>query len=90
MYVCKTVCERHSYLHDSVISRDEDCEQVKVPGGEDKCKQHLRLPRDTFRRKRKKNELQDYCAIKSCRPPQTTDTTRRKLGFPQLHVHDNF
>lgn len=34
------------YLHDCVVRRDEDREQVKIPGSEDKCQQHLRLPRD--------------------------------------------
>lgn len=43
----------HSYLHDRVVSRYVDREQVKVSGGEDKCKQHLRLPRDAYRDKKK-------------------------------------
>lgn len=34
------------YLHDCVVRRDEDREQVKIPGSEDKCQQHLGLPRD--------------------------------------------
>lgn len=52
--MCASVCDLHSYLHDRVISRDEDREQVEVPGGEDKCKQHLRLPGDACRKKTKK------------------------------------
>lgn len=35
-----------SHLHDDIVGGNEDCEQVKVPGGEDQRKQHLRLPRD--------------------------------------------
>lgn len=35
------------YLHDSVVDGDEGCEQVQISGGEDQCKQHLRLPRNT-------------------------------------------
>lgn len=37
------------YLHDGVICRDVVGEQVKVPGGKDKGKQHLRFPRDACR-----------------------------------------
>ena len=46
-----TVCDLHSHLHDRVVRRDEDREQVQVSGGEDECKQHLRLPRDACREK---------------------------------------
>lgn len=55
----EAVCDLHSYLHDCVVSRDVDCEQIKVSGGEDQGEQHLRLPRDACR-ERKKGGL-DQC-----------------------------
>lgn len=46
--MCVTVCgcDLQTYLHDRVVSRNVDREQVEIPGGEDNRKQHLRLPRD--------------------------------------------
>lgn len=43
---CVCVCDLQTYLHDRVVSRNVDREQVEIPGGEDNRKQHLRLPRD--------------------------------------------
>lgn len=43
---CVTVSVLQAYLHDCVIRRDEDREQIKVPGSENKCQEHLGLPRD--------------------------------------------
>lgn len=52
----QSVCETGwdvMYLHDGVVRRDEDSEQVQVPGGEDEGKQHLGLPRDSFIKREK-------------------------------------
>lgn len=46
-----TCVDLHFYLHHRVVGRDVDREQVKVPGGKDERKQHLRLPGNTCRKK---------------------------------------
>lgn len=46
------------YLHDGVVRRDVVGEQVKVPGGKDKGKQHLRFPRNACRGREKGRQMQ--------------------------------
>ena len=75
-----------SYLHDCVVGRDEDCEQVKVSGGEDQGEQHLRLPRDACGERKRGAGSARKSAVKSSWPQQTSGSQRSDRKCYDFHI----